>query len=158
MRIQTIGSRTLLAFAAGTAVLASLPLAGPAYAWNVSTNQASVSKVHINGHGSDVTVQPGAAVVVTLNYEVWNIAPSAIDQLEIGFANANPAGCFYNGIPSMSGTKGSASYTLTAPTTPGSYFIAFDRALDYDCLYSSSGWWTGTPSPQNQYLGHITVR
>ena len=38
MRIQTIGSRTLLAFAAGTAVLASLPLAGPAYAWNVSTS------------------------------------------------------------------------------------------------------------------------
>jgi hypothetical protein len=125
-----------------------------------------ISKVHVNGKGNNVTVAAGSTVNVALNYAISDkTCLACIDQIEVGLNNAaGPSQCVYDDIPGT-GTSGSTSFSLTAPATKGSYFIAFDTASDFGCLNSTSNWWNGTPqaNPTNgapgetQFLAHLTV-
>jgi hypothetical protein len=125
-----------------------------------------ISAVHVNGLGNNVTVKAGSTVNVALNYAISdNACLDCRDQIEVGINNAGgPSQCIYDNLPAT-GVTGKASFSLTAPATKGSYFIAFDRAQDFTCFFSTTNWWNGTPQAnpttgapgETQFLAHLTV-
>ncbi len=125
-----------------------------------------ISRVHINGGGNQATVSPGSDVVVSMEYFIDDTAcTTCLDEIVVGLANdTSPAACIYFGTPGAVGVSASSSAHFAAPTTAGSYFIAFDRSQ------SSSGcptaWWTSAHPEANpssgkrgdtQFIGHLTV-
>jgi hypothetical protein len=114
----------------------------------------TISNVKVNGGGDTVTVDPGAALNVTLSYSIVDTAcPGCIDQIQVGFSSGKPFTCVYNGVPGASGKSGTASFTTTAPSTPGTYYLAFDRSQAYSC---PANWWNGVP-PAQRYFAQINV-
>jgi uncharacterized protein YjdB len=114
----------------------------------------TISNVRVNGGGDTVTVEPGAALNVTLSYSIVDTAcPGCIDQIQVGFSSGKPFTCVYNGVPGASGKSGTASFTTTAPSTPGTYYLAFDRSQAYSC---PANWWNGVP-PAQRYFAQIGV-
>lgn len=107
-------------------------------------------------HSNQAHVPPGASFGIHFLYTIVDVGcPSCIDQIQVGFADSTPTTCAFNGNPGPRGHSGeSRSLTLVAPTTPGTYYIAFDRSQDFSC--PTSAWWNGTPQP-NQYIAAITV-
>jgi len=113
----------------------------------------TISNVSVNGGGSVATVAAGSTVAVSLDFNITDCpCPTCIDQINYGFANdAAATGCFYDGIPGCTGDSGSAGFNVTAPATPGIYYLAFDRAEDFCCFCNCPGgasacWWTGSPA------------
>jgi len=121
--------------------------------------QVRLSTIQLNsGPDRELTVHVGSQFQVQVTYQVRDTAcPTCREQLEVGFANAAPDQCFYDGVPGATITTGTVAFSETAPTAPGSYFLAIDRAQDSRCLASGATWWNDTPDPQTQYLAHIQV-
>jgi trimeric autotransporter adhesin len=114
----------------------------------------TISNVKVNGGGDTVTVDPGAALKVTLSYSIVDTAcPGCIDQIQVGFSSQKPFTCVYNGVPGASGKSGTASFTTAAPSTRGTYYLAFDRSQAYSC---PTDWWNGVP-PAQRYFAQINV-
>ncbi len=106
-----------------------------------------INNVSINGGGNVATaIAAGGPFTVSMNYFVQNdpSCPACIDQIIIGISpGSGGAGqsCIFNGIPGVGGVSGSANPTLTAPGTPGTYFIRFVTTLEFSCrleLYGDS--------------------
>lgn len=107
----------------------------------------SFNNVSLNGISNDITVAPGDAVTVSLDYAFSNeICPSCIVQHVIGIDNT-PLDCVYNGIAATCPGQetGSYSYSFTAPTTAGVYAINISEqmaqfsCLDAENLFSTAG-------------------
>jgi PKD repeat protein len=93
--------------------------------------------------GQVIVAQPGQDLSFTVSYQIWQgNNPYEIDQLMF-IASWTPSwppsqGYYwgvYNGVPPSSpGTSGSASFSLTAPLTPGTYYLwfVFDANYGYD--------------------------
>jgi hypothetical protein len=136
--------------------------AGSAAAWNVTDSLASVSNVKLNGVVvSDVTVAPGSTIKIVLHYAVAanTGCPHCDEEIQLGFANQNPDQCVGgSGIITQGGAvAGKWKFFETAPSTAGSYFLAFAFDEDFGCNSSGPGWAGGTPNPQTQYFAHVTV-
>ena len=113
----------------------------------------TLTNISINGGSFTAPVVAGTDVQVELDWSIvqpgW--CPSCIEQIVFGFASlAQPSVCVYSGIGSQSGH---ASFTLTAPSTPGTYYIAFYEHMQYSCGAITS--WP-VPAP-NQYIGVVAV-
>jgi hypothetical protein len=134
-----------------------------ASAWNVTSSLASISGVQLNAqHVSDLSVAPGSTVTIKLKYAVAanTGCPDCVEEVQLGFANQNPDQCIGSGGILGLGNQaysGKWKFKETAPTTPGSYFLAFAFDEDFGCNQSGPGWASGTPDPQTQYFAHITV-
>ncbi len=145
---------------AGLSVFMGVSSAG---AWNVTESLASVSAVHLNGQDvSDISVAPGSTINIKLKYAVAlnTGCPGCDEEVQLGFANQNPDQCI--GTDGFIGQGNQAyagkwKFKETAPTAPGSYFLAFAFDEDFGCNQSGPGWASGTPNPQTQYFAHITV-
>ena len=135
---------------------------GSAGAWNVTDSLASVSNVKLNGVlVSDVTVAHGSTITIKFK---WALAantgfPHCDEVIQLGFANQNPDQCVGgNNILTQGGAvSGKWKFTEVAPSTPGSYFLAFAFDEDFACNASGPGWASGPPNPQTQYFAHVTV-
>jgi len=135
---------------------------GSAGAWNVTDSLASVSNVKLNGVlVSDVTVAHGSTITIKFK---WALAantgcPHCDEVIQLGFANQNPDQCVGgNNILTQGGAvSGKWKFTEVAPSTPGSYFLAFAFDEDFGCNFSGPGWTSGQPNPQTQYFAHVTV-
>mgnify|MGYP000919566444 FL=1 len=95
-----------------------------------------VTNVSLNGGGNNVSVQGGATVNMSLNYQVSNDVafPTAIKQVVYGLENT-AIDCIYNGIPPTCPNTASGIYStsFTAPVTPGNYAIYKNQHLQFNC-------------------------
>ncbi len=116
----------------------------------------TISNVRINDGSSTAFVTPGSTFSVSLDYSITDAeCPGCIDEIEIGFSTGNPFTCIYTGIPGAAGASGSATIEVTTPSTPGVYFLAFDRAQHYSCGQALEvGWWNGAPD-SNRFVGNV---
>jgi hypothetical protein len=123
-------------------------------------NGFNISTVNLNGGGTSVTVLAGYPVVVTYSYQVVSDScPLCITQLVTGLGAPGSHGgsCAYNGIPGVSpGAFGSENVTLTAPSTPGTYYVTVEYHWQYTCGDALTLYGTGGGAPQ--FIGQIIVQ
>jgi hypothetical protein len=106
-----------------------------------------ISNVRLNEKGSSITVKPGQSVSISLDYKIWSRTgcPACIDQIVLGMDD-KALTCAYHGIPGIyPGRSGSYSGTITAPETPGTYYLYTAYATQYTCedaknLYPKTGY------------------
>lgn len=121
--------------------------------------ELKISGVHIDGHPNQATVKPGSTVSVALTYTLRGGG-----EIDVGLANKSaPLDCLY-----PASGYGHWTYSFTAPTKRGSYFLAFDRAANPSgCPSPLTSWWTnplplaqphsGVYAGDTQFMGHLTV-
>lgn len=121
----------------------------------IPTNEdVTISNVTINSGSITAPVSTGASVLVELDYVITSPSwcPSCVQQIVFGFTSAPKAAvCIFNGF---SGT-GHASFTLTAPETPGTYYIGFRRPMQYSCADGLNTW---PPIGPEEYIAAIAVQ
>lgn len=140
--------------AVGAVGLAGALCAAPAAARPGNNSAATVWAIHLNGGSDHIKVAPGATVTVSMAFAIRPTG-TAVDQIEVGFPKTGPAACTYDG---PGGVDQNGSATLTAPSVPGVYAIAFDFAQDFGCLQTHQGWWGGAaPDPRTQYIAEVNV-
>ncbi len=101
------------------------------------SRSASVTNIKLNGGGTTITVNPGASVELSLDYELKNgnvDCPSCIHQILVGY-ESEVLDCIYSGVPRVCPAKTTGSYSkaITAPTEPGTYDIYRTHHLTYTC-------------------------
>jgi hypothetical protein len=120
-----------------------------------------ISGVDINGAGSVATVSPGASVLVTYNYQVFNDpCPGCITQLVTGLGSPGTHGgfCAYNGVPGIfPGQSGGEEITLTAPLSPGTYNVIVEYHWQFTCGDALTNYGSGGNVPR-QIIGQIIVQ
>lgn len=108
-------------------------------------NGLLVTSFSMNGAGSSVTAAPGSTVSANLGYQVWSLEnPVEFDQVIVYYSwNSVPPStyyCAYSAQPGLSpGYSGTASFTFTAPSTPGTYSVYVARGSDNSCGAAASG-------------------
>jgi len=122
-----------------------------ATASNVSIRRTSGTAIEpVASNVLDLVQSPsGTSIAVTLNFNYTvDLAgcngTGCIVQIEYGLnTDSGPQGCAYNGgaSPVMSGT----SVSVNIPNQPGRYYVGIDKSLDFSCLQSTAGWWSGRP-------------
>jgi len=113
----------------------------------------TLTDISVNGGSVTAPVVTGGDVQVELDWSIVAPAtcPTCIQQIVFGFADlAQPSVCVDTGIGDKSGHE---SFTLAAPSTAGTYYIAFYRHLQYQCADITS-WPAPVPS---QYIGVVAV-
>jgi hypothetical protein len=119
-----------------------------------TSGDVTVSNITVNGGEVTGPVAAGATISIELDYSIvqpsW--CPTCIQQIVFGLANLEyPTECIYTGIGPASGHT---SFTLTAPSTPGTYYLAFHRVLHYSCTGALS--WTWSPG-LTEWFGVLAV-
>ena len=123
----------------------------------------TLSNIKLNGGTNVLTVPAGQAFNLSYDYTIANppdYCPGCIDQIEIGFVVSVPV-CTYNGTP-YPPQSGTAPVSLTAPSTPGVYYLAMDWSLDWGCFQPTTPgvtvppYWHSPPTP-NRYIGKVIV-
>lgn len=102
----------------------------------VTTDLIKVGPVSGNGVNSGTHVAPGGTTTLTANFQFSPFpgCPGCIGQVVVGIVGqANAQGCLFNGGLGSGGVTGTGTVTLTAPTTPGIYFVGVRDALQVDC-------------------------
>ena len=157
----------------GPAGLTGAPGA-PGIASTIGVNEGSFTATgaNINSSGTNqIHVSPGAAVTVSFDWTINRngFCPGCFEQFLAGIVNFDTSvvagsitasSCNSVGGPGPFG--GRQTFTLTAPTTFGTYYIGLYATLDFDC--------TATPPPAtgalfstatnlgvNTFIGAITV-
>jgi len=126
------------------------------YSKTPTVRGVTISNVLVNGGAITSPIAAGSSVTVEMDYNIVDPdCPSCIDQIQVGFSHVAPTGCVYSGIPGAAGDSGSGTMTLTAPSTPGTYYLGVDRSQAFSC---PAGWWNGAPSNPNRWIAAITVR
>jgi hypothetical protein len=97
----------------------------------------------LNGTGPIVTVAPGTTVTGTVNQQVWNASPSGycptcVRPFSVGVESVghiqDTCQIEYASEP-YPGAVAARTFTFTAPTTPGRYFVRQGWSMDYSCYY-----------------------
>ncbi len=118
----------------------------------------TIRDVRLNGGGNTlVAASPGQSIQLAVDYTITqsSTCPGCIDQILIGF-QTGPLGCAYDGIPSGSGTSGTGVLNITAPTSPGVYYLRFRYAQAFSC---DTSWWTVDATPNDAHnIAVITVQ
>ena len=87
----------------------------------------------VNGGSITAPIAPGETDNIHLDYSIAvdPACPSCIQQIVFGFASeSQPGFCIHTGIGSANGSN---SFTLTAPDTPGTHYLAFGRQWQLSC-------------------------
>ena len=94
--------------------------------------EVTISNVSVNGGNITAPITPGETVDIELDYSIAsNDCPGCIQQIVFGFASdSKPGFCIHTGVGDDSG---SSSFTLTAPATPGTHYLAFGRRWEFNC-------------------------
>lgn len=133
------------------------PYDGPT-APSVPSSNGPVTNVALNG-GSNVltSLTPGQTFAVRVDYAFEDCAcPSCIDQIQIGVVPNEPEFCAYNDVPGCSGeVTGSGNGMLTAPLTPGVYFVRWKLSQDFSC---KTEWWLDQVPDATATIGAICVK
>ena len=118
----------------------------------------TISNVSINEGSNIAFVSPGSLFSASMDYSIADPdCPNCIDQIQIGFQTGNPFACVYSGIPGAEGASGSTTIEVSAPSTPGVYFLGFDRSQHFTCGEAlEQGWWNGVPGT-NRFFANIVV-
>ncbi len=114
------------------------------------------SNVHINGGGNEAKVAAGATFTVTAdtNFLDNDYCPGCIIQAYIGIQDSNTYSCVRdNGMAEPWHGVRTDTATLTAPTTPGVYYIGSRWSWEYSC----QPWYHGPVGPEDR-IGLIFVQ
>jgi len=99
-----------------------------------------LKSISLNSGGQTITVNPGETISVGCTYQLWSsINPNEIDQLFFIYSwtpSWPPPSDYYHGvyhgIPGLyPGVSGSDSFTLTAPSSPGTYYLYWCSGAHY---------------------------
>lgn len=96
--------------------------------------RGAITKLDINGKGSQARLDPGEPLKITGEYKAQNPVESPTDTVQlILFLNGKFFKCVYNDIPAVAPnyTKGAFSARCTAPTTPGDYRLRAGWAYNW---------------------------
>jgi hypothetical protein len=119
-----------------------------------------VSAVDLNSAGFVATVSPGASVLVTYNFQVFNDpCPGCITQLVTGLGSSGSHGgfCAYDGVPGIfPGDSGVEEISLIAPSSPGTYNVIVEYHWQFTCADALTNYGTGGAVPR-QVIGQILV-
>jgi hypothetical protein len=124
------------------------------------TDFIKTTNVRINGGNQQAHIQPEANFTVTFDYNCTvDFCPHCFAQLYVGLnSDIGPQACPYSAEPGPSpGTTGGVSVVLTAPTTPGVYYIGIDWSLEFQCFGGGPNWPHGAPSTNDRIIGSISV-
>jgi hypothetical protein len=94
-----------------------------------------VDKVSLGGKGPVIVVSPGAKITGNASYQAWNSSgcPMCRYQLVYGVETTS-AGCLYDWSPdAWPGASGSAPFTVTAPSSAGTYKLQVSYTLQTSC-------------------------
>ncbi|OGP80369.1 MAG: hypothetical protein A2V86_00585 [Deltaproteobacteria bacterium RBG_16_49_23] len=118
------------------------------------------SNVRINGGNNQARITPGAGftVAIDFNYAI-DLCPGCIGQLYVGLDSENgPQQCPFSDQPGASpGITQTRNVNLTAPITPGVYYIGIDFDLQFNCFDPGPGWPHGPPTTNDRIIGSISV-
>jgi hypothetical protein len=99
-----------------------------------------LNSISLNSSGQTITVNPGETISVNLNYQLWAPGnPTELDQLFIIYSwtpSWPPSSEYYHGVyhgmPGLyPGASGSHSFTFTAPSSPGTYYLYWCSSANY---------------------------
>src|SRR5215207_4244801 len=118
----------------------------------------TISNVRISEGNNIAFVSPGSTFSVSMDYSIVDPGcPGCIDEIEVLFSTDNPFSCIYTGVPAVEGASGNATLEVTAPSTPGVYFLGFDRAQHFSCGEAlEAGWWSGAPDT-SRFIANVIV-
>jgi len=124
----------------------------------------SISNISLNGHTITGTCTPGGNVTLNFNWNHTQGANSWIHQVNVGFVGGDTR-CLASTSSSQSG---SASLTLTCPTTPGPHQLGVSDSLCYGCTNCNSGEYHAPPGAStpgygvsaagDAFIGVVTVK
>jgi len=127
-----------------------------------SLGHIKTTNVRINGGNSQAHISPGATFTLDFDFNyTLDGCPGCIAQLYVGLSSdlSGPQACPYDSIPGASpGYTGQISVSLTAPTTPGVYYVGYGWSLEYYCFgWGGTNWPGGPPVTQDRVIGSISV-
>jgi len=114
-----------------------------------------LTAISLNGGGQTVSVGSGQTVSVSFSYQLWSASnPTELDQLFFIYSwtpSWPPSSDYYHGVyhgmPGLyPGVSGSDSFTVDAPSSPGTYY-----------LYWCSGAHYSIPEAVNEYSQELTT-
>ncbi|MFN6525412.1 NACHT and WD repeat domain-containing protein [Nostoc sp. ChiSLP03a] len=128
-------------------------------------NQATYGQVKLtdfilNNKSNVISVAPGEKINGSTNYiyDCPECDLKAVNQIIVGIVGQNSAqACIYD----QRGSKGagSSTFTLTAPSEPGIYYIRFRYAQARRCQQGALGWWRVNNEPTAEAnIGSIIIR
>jgi hypothetical protein len=139
------------------------PTAPPAtVTWATGNENVTLSNITVAGTGQRVVANPGQVLAVSATYSIVDCqCPGCIDQIEIGLIPGGKHGCLYNGNPGGAScntpTSATAMRNVTAPTTPGTYSLRFNRGNDSSCQ-GNGVWWANVPPAVGNTFAILCVR
>jgi hypothetical protein len=136
------------------------PAGPPTLTMGASVWGITVTNVHVNGGNNQAHVSPGTSFSLDFDFNnTQDWCPGCIVQIYVGLnSNSQPQVCASSVVAGAApGTTGHASMTLTAPTTPGIYYIGIDRDLQFFCFGGGQVWPSGPPTTTDRYIGAVAV-
>ena len=130
----------------------NLPSISSPASYGYADRVVTFSNVSLNGGGNSASVSAGQNVSISFNWsssQGGNYCPGCIVQLYVGI-NGNFTQCLTSGFGGYN-ASGSQSFSFTAPTTSGIYYITSTGTLDYSCQN------VGTPQCGGSSLAVIRV-
>jgi hypothetical protein len=101
---------------------------------------------------------PGQVFTLTANYGITPVQGclGCIIPLSIGIVGVTGtnSGCLYTGVPGATGAYGTGTVTITAPTAPGTYYLATSHGPFFNCS-DLGGFASNTPT--SQYVASFIV-
>jgi len=94
-----------------------------------------VTAANVDGTGQAwAIVSPGQSFSLTHDYSIASCGcEGCVTQGYTGVAGSPGVFCWYDGIPMCAGASGNVSFSLTAPTEPGVYWLGVRRDWDFQC-------------------------
>ena len=124
-----------------------------------------VSKPLMDGKSPFVFAAPGANLSATVNVQIWvqSVLPAAATQLVWGIYDGKKTtyfGCLYDGGPGVfpGVSKKPASFTITAPSTPGLYEVRVVDIEDNSCAMALASPSTLDGRPDRVRIGVVVVQ
>lgn len=138
----------------------ALPTSIPMTA-NGTATSITLTSVTIMGTGQLVVAAPSSPMRVQLHYAITDTAcaGNCIDQIELGWAPGDRAGCVFDGtVSKSSGATGNVDTSaLTVPSAPGSYDLRANIGQNFSCSYNGASTWWGMPPAAARTIGKLCV-
>jgi hypothetical protein len=94
-----------------------------------------LSSISLNGREDTITIMIGAQVTVMLDYQLWSQpeCPWCVNQIVLGIDHDAQACAFDDITYIYPGYSGTSSTVLTAPMTPGTYYVRYRITQQLTC-------------------------
>ena len=157
---EGLSSITSIAAAAITALDPATGIVGRTTIVDTAGYYLDLTNANLNGSGTSVATAPNSIVTLTADYTVWSRSgcPGCIDWIAVGIEGDGQE-AFNLGIPGIFlGANGSASFTLTAPGTNGTYKVYASLAPDFTGPEAISRYELNFPDGGLILIGTIAVQ